>query len=644
MAFFSLIAATLLYTWNRYKKKKPVKAIAFAKESANISTFDSFSIETVEELDAAFTVFSSKVSLCSSLETFSVATQTSVDVFCVQTSASISSVTPENPPGVGFIAPTVAAALTFSDINPQVASIEMARNGRGLSESDTSEDHTPNSSQHESANEAMSRPLPLGIFNDPDNDIVEDSPNFLNGKLIPRVLVPEDLWAEAVDKDTWRETFFVPANMGGVLIGRFGKNVRELKQLWNADFSLNMCPGRQDTLLLKLSCPLEQKENVLHWITKRFKMKPSRTTIGNPNQLRRFLPFGEVVKVQIRSMYGLKELFVTIEDENYARYLEMQRDLDKDYASLTLSRMQLYEPVTSGTVAVLPHKHGFARALILKVLSTWPRYAFCFLLDHGTFGVVGLTEFRKIKAKYMRTPFQAVHVSWAHALPIYSDIPDLHILRTLFNSGNTCAFAVRMETCCKASVCFLEHVSRPPLAQGYMDTLALACRSGLYMVSPLCLFPNRQTWLNNCAQTYFPCPYSEIDYTQLVEYLPEDPAEQTIQSQPLAPSQSQNTATHRESVVKYGFRGRGRGFSRPFAGARRPPGRPNVCGSNAPRQYFAGPQSKAILQNTQPVAAFTPADRGRKRGGAVSRPRSDQKPVPVPRNNMSPSEPITRSS
>lgn len=65
--------------------------------------------------------------------------------------------------------------------------------------------------------------LPKGIFNDPDNDIVEDSPQVMDGKSIPRVLVPSDLWEEAVERDTWRETFYVPASMGGVLIGRFGK-------------------------------------------------------------------------------------------------------------------------------------------------------------------------------------------------------------------------------------------------------------------------------------------------------------------------------------------------------------------------------------------------------------------------------------
>ncbi|VDD77385.1 unnamed protein product, partial [Mesocestoides corti] len=402
-----------------------------------------------------------------------------------------------------------------------------------ISASDGSEEAaSPCSSETDSE---LVQSLPKGIFNDPDNDIVEDAPEVLDGKTIPRVLVPDDLWAEAVEKDTWRETFYVPASMGGVLIGRFGKNVRELKSQWNAEFSLNMCPGRQDTLLLKLSCPVEHKENVLHWISGRFKMRPSQTTIGNPNQLRRLLPLGHFTQIQVRSLYGLKEFFVTIKDSEYSRYLAMQEELDKDYASLSSSRMQLYEPVTSGTVAILPHSYGFARALILKVLLTWPRQAVCFMLDHGTFGVIGLSELRKIKAKYMRVPFQAIHVSWAHALPIYSDVPDLHILRTFFSGDKTVAFPVRMETCCRASVALLDY--QPPQSTTdqptYSDLLALACRSGLYVAAPLGIFPDRQTWLNRTDRPYYPCPYSDIAYKQLVEYYPEEslPSNSGLQSQ-----------------------------------------------------------------------------------------------------------------
>ncbi|VDN13636.1 unnamed protein product, partial [Dibothriocephalus latus] len=256
------------------------------------------------------------------------------------------------------------AGLSMSD-NPETDTAETVNHEDcNMSSSDMSEEViTPSSSQTESTEEAKPYEFPEGIFDDPDHDIFEDSPEVMGGKRIPRVLVPSELWAEAVEKDTWRETFYVPASMGGVLIGRFGKNVRELKNQWNAEFSLNMCPGRQDTLLLKLSCPVEYKENVIHWITSRFKMRPSQTTIGNPNQLRRTLPLGDVTPVHVRSLYGLKEFFVTIKDKEFDRYVAMQEELDKDYATLSSSRMQLYEPVTSGTVAVLPHNFGFARAL-----------------------------------------------------------------------------------------------------------------------------------------------------------------------------------------------------------------------------------------------------------------------------------------
>ncbi|CAL8087405.1 unnamed protein product [Calicophoron daubneyi] len=364
--------------------------------------------------------------------------------------------------------------------------------------------------------------LPPGCFNDPTNDIYEGNPEEMNGTMLPKVLIPSDLWAEAVDKDIWRETFCIPAHMGGVLIGRLGKNVKELRNIWQAGFSLNTCPGRQDTLIFKLSCPVKHKDDVLQWVSRRLRMRPSRTPIGNPNQLKRYLPLGESVPVYVRSLYASKEFFITIKDEEYTKYLRMQAELDEDYAAAATFRMQLCEPVTSGTVAVVPHSQGFARALIISVYPTWPKTVFYFLLDHGTFGVVALTKLRKIRAKYMRTSFQAIHVSWAHAFPVFSDIPDIHVLRTYFSSGQTQAFAVRMETCCRASVAFGEPYPQPYSTNGLLDTLVSACNSGLYMAIPVALYPSRQCWLNGTNIPYYPFTYSAIDYSALVSFIPDE--------------------------------------------------------------------------------------------------------------------------
>ncbi|CAH8563078.1 unnamed protein product [Heterobilharzia americana] len=238
--------------------------------------------------------------------------------------------------------------------------------------------------------------LPPEGFSDPSNDIHEANPEEMDGKILPRVLIPSDMWAEVVDGDIWHETFLIPAYMGGVLIGRLGKNVKELRNMWQAEFSLNTCPGKQDTLVFKLSCPLRHKNDVLRWVAHRFKMRPSKTTIGNPNQLKRQLPLGVPVPVQIRSLYGSKEFFVTIPDDEYSNYLTMQEELEKDYSAASAYRIQLCEPVTSGTVAVVPHSQGFARALIISVVPTWPKTAFYYLLDHGTFGVVQLDKLKKI--------------------------------------------------------------------------------------------------------------------------------------------------------------------------------------------------------------------------------------------------------
>lgn len=122
----------------------------------------------------------------------------------------------------------------------------------------------------------------------------------------------------------------------------------------------------------------------------------------------------------------------------------------------------------------------------------------------------------------MRTPFQAIHVSWAHAFPVFSDVPDIHVLRTFFSSGRVHAFAVRMETCCRAAVAFGEPYPPPYSSSGLLDILLNAYNSGLYMAVPLAMYPNRQAWLNGTNIPYYPFTYSAIDYPSLVSFIDED--------------------------------------------------------------------------------------------------------------------------
>lgn len=124
-----------------------------------------------------------------------------------------------------------------------------------------------------------------GIFNDPENEIEEDSPEMCDGVLIPKVLVPEELLAQVFDDNLFVKSMDVPAHLGGVLIGRLGKNFRDMRSGHNADLTLSMNPDSQSSLLLKICCPLVNRDSVCKWINKRLQTRPSQTTIGNPNQL-----------------------------------------------------------------------------------------------------------------------------------------------------------------------------------------------------------------------------------------------------------------------------------------------------------------------------------------------------------------------
>ncbi len=200
----------------------------------------------------------------------------------------------------------------------------------------------------------------------------------------------------------------------------------------------------------------------------------------------------------------------------------------------------------------------------------------------------------------MRVPFQAIHVSWAHALPIYSDVPDLHILRTFFSNSRTVVYPVRMETCCRASVAFLDCQSRlspdPPL---YSDTLALACRSGLYIAAPLGIFPNRQTWLNHTDTPYYPCPYSTIPYRQLVEYYIEEPYQSPTTTCQQIPQNQQQQSGNINQVQNRPKRAGGTngGFKRP-----------QHPGQSSSRRFRKNSQRNG--GNQHPPSKKTPAHKG----------------------------------
>ncbi|THD28720.1 hypothetical protein D915_000417 [Fasciola hepatica] len=436
------------------------------------------------------------------------------------------------------------------DTKPKVDPVMFDRDSTS-SESSSEHPRTPDSQISSSGDLQDVLTLPPGYFNDPSNDIYEDSPEELNGTMLPKVLIPSDLWAEAVDQDIWHETFCVPAHMGGVLIGRLGKR--------------RLAVGLP-------AFPYASFKNT-HW-----ESEPV-----------------EAVPVHVRSLYASKEFFVTIRDDEYAKYLKMQSELDADYSSATSYRIQLCEPVTSGTVAVVPHSQGFARALVISVYSTWPKSVFYFLLDHGIFGVVALNKLRKIRAKYMRTPFQAIHVSWAHAFPVFSDVPDIHVLRTFFSGGRVHAFAVRMETCCRASVAFGEPYPPPYSSSGLLDILLNAYNSGLYMAVPLAMYPNRQAWLNGTNIPYYPFTYSAIDYPSLVSFVDEDASSPTADGCYDQTKYVQNNAQPKHRAVDSQRRGYAHVRPRPTRGSGAPQGtrRPFVWNQRSstrgshPRPYIA---------------------------------------------------------
>lgn len=161
----------------------------------------------------------------------------------------------------------------------------------------------------------------------------------------------------------------------------------------------------------------------------------------------------------------------------------------------------------------------------------------------------------------MRIPFQAVHVSWAHAMPCFLDTPDLHILRTFFENKQVSVFPVRMETCCRSSVVFLEKVPSLPSCEQpiYSDILASAAQFSIFYIAPLILNPIRQSWLNKSDTPYYHCPYTSVVYEEFVRY--ETTQASVEQSEEIShENEQQRRAQHRRSYQQTQKRNEGSAY------------------------------------------------------------------------------------
>ncbi|VDO08345.1 unnamed protein product [Rodentolepis nana] len=357
-----------------------------------------------------------------------------------------------------------------------------------------------------------------GMLGIPEYQIEETEPQLHDGVLLPQVLIPSDL-PIFDDPNIYKTNFIIPNTMSGIIIGKQGKNVNALKEKFFADISISPAQVDHNNIVLTVSCPITYKDDVIQWILKRIRTKPSMTPIGNPYQLLRTTPLGELTRVFIRSSYSRKHLFVTIADECYNKFLEMEKEITADYTNMTHTRLQLYDPVVVGTIAVLKTGVIYSRVFIMDIVDGNPKLAVCFLLDHGTFTVAPVGDLRKIKTRYMQVPFQAVSVMWAHAQSPFVDISDDNFLMRYFNNDSLYVFPVRNETCCRSDGIFFNRIEDPKQGSQYVyqDILVQAVNEGYCRFAGKIVNLDQQFELNRSEKAYYFCPYSSV-YEGLVFY------------------------------------------------------------------------------------------------------------------------------
>ncbi|VDO05364.1 unnamed protein product [Rodentolepis nana] len=261
----------------------------------------------------------------------------------------------------------------------------------------------------------------------------------------------------------------IPPKLLGPIFGKNSKNLDYLNNNYGAKLVLRTANQKASCVRLEAHCPIESKVGFIKWMLQQIAPKHYFNEIGNPEQLLRTPRLGKVERVHILSSYSRRHFFVTICDKKYSMFEKMAREMTADYSSTTSWNPFLPEPIYAGTVSVLRIGTNYYRALVVNVVDEVSRSIICFLLDYGKFAIVNARCLHKIKKRYMKTPFQAVSVMWAHAQNRSLDVSDSKFFDKYFKSSQLYIYPVRNETCTRAKVMFLKKRGK-----GYEDVLEKA--------------------------------------------------------------------------------------------------------------------------------------------------------------------------
>nr|CDS29473.1 hypothetical protein HmN_000234000 [Hymenolepis microstoma] len=364
---------------------------------------------------------------------------------------------------------------------------------------------------------------------DPDNDsikyfdqetlsvpyygIEEIDPIFIDGFWYRHVSCPNDLAIFGGEPTWYKRLLDIPIRLLGTILGRNNKNLNYLSEAYGAKLVFHKTTPKPSSVCLEVHCPTEFKEDFIKWLLERIRTKPSNSIIGNPERLLRIPRLGKLARVLIRSSYFRKHLFVTIFDKKYEAFVEMEKKMTADYSSIISKESFLPEPICARTISVLKMGTNCYRVLIVHAVSEDNNLIICFLLDHGIFAVVNAKCLYKIKMRYMKVPFQAVSVTWAHARSSFVEVSDAKFLTRYFKAPEMYIFPVRNETCRRPAVVFFEKQGRR-----YQDILDKANRNGECAFSEEVIKLDDQFELNRTTTAYYYCSYVP-KYQSLVSFL-----------------------------------------------------------------------------------------------------------------------------
>ncbi|XP_060067283.1 KH domain-containing protein akap-1-like isoform X2 [Ylistrum balloti] len=230
--------------------------------------------------------------------------------------------------------------------------------------------------------------------------------------------------------------FHFPSQFCGRLIGKYGKNIQQLKERSGANISLSNHPYTPDFQICLVEGTQKQIDDALKVIGRKFpevdltaigaevESESEPSTNGKPllmpDIMQLNLPEGVSIDVVVSSIVDAGHVFV--QQHTHPSFPSLERLNQFMIACYTQDGIvpQLPRPLEVGVICSAPMLNGWYRAQITAVYDDTDECDIKYV-DYGGFSRVPGCTLRQIRSDFMTLPFQAVECYMANITPIQEE-------------------------------------------------------------------------------------------------------------------------------------------------------------------------------------------------------------------------------